>query len=201
MVSESNRGSSANQAQQSKRQRTSLNNDFSGNTAIQDQQLQSNDSSAIQSENYADNQSNVADSNNDDGIDNTFADGSNSFTAEQKLFKNDTRKADLFIDAQYVRWIKLHYPGKSIPTDGGLTCDLFLDIVPASPITFLNLHLSLPRQVVFNQWSLCAEVEQLPSFMDMGILTVPSDRVAATITQSDNAENTIVTYPHQMQEW
>ena len=27
-------------------------------------------------------------------------------------------------------------PDKSIPTDGGLTCDLFLDIVPSSPIAF-----------------------------------------------------------------
>ena len=88
LVSESNRGSSASQAQQSKRQRTKLNNDFSGNTASQDQQLQSNDSSAIQSRNCADNQATVAHSNNDDGIDNTFADGSNSFTAEQEeLFK------------------------------------------------------------------------------------------------------------------
>ena len=85
LVSESNRESSASQAQQSKRQRTSLNIDFSGNTTIQDQQLQSNDSSSIQSENYADNQATVAHSNNDD---NTFADGSNSFTAEQEeLFK------------------------------------------------------------------------------------------------------------------
>ena len=56
LASESNRGSSTSQAQKSKRQRTSLNNDFSGNTVIQDPQLQSNDSSAIQSENCADNQ-------------------------------------------------------------------------------------------------------------------------------------------------
>ena len=38
LVSVSDKGSSASHAQQSKRQRTSSNNDFSGNTAIQDQQ-------------------------------------------------------------------------------------------------------------------------------------------------------------------
>ena len=78
LVSESNRGSSASQAQQSKRQRNSLNNDFSSNTAIQNLQLQSNDSSPIQSENCADNRSTVAYSNNDDGNDNIFADGGNT---------------------------------------------------------------------------------------------------------------------------
>ena len=79
--------------------------------------------------------------------------------------------------------------------DGGLTCDLFLDIVPARPnASFENLHLSPPRQLAFNQWSSCEKVEQLPLFMDMGILTAPSDRVSATITQSHNAENTIVTF-------
>ena len=103
----------------------------------------SNNSSAIQSENCAGNQHTVANSNNDDGIDSTFGGGSNSFTAEQEeLFKRRYEEGyDLFNDADYVRWIKLHYPDKSIPTDGGLTCDLFSDIVPASLIAFIeNLH-------------------------------------------------------------
>ena len=67
----------------------------------------SNNSSAIQSENCADNQCTVAHSNNDDGIDNTFGGGSNSFTAEQELFKKRYEEGyDLLNDADYVRWIK-----------------------------------------------------------------------------------------------
>ena len=46
--------------------------------AIQDQQLQSIDSSTIQSEDCAGNQSTVAYSSNDYGIDNTLTDGSNN---------------------------------------------------------------------------------------------------------------------------
>ena len=41
---------------------------------------------------------------------------------------------DLFIDADYVRWIKIHHPDTKLPTDSALICILFLDIVPASPI-------------------------------------------------------------------
>ena len=144
LVSVSDRRSSASYAQQSKKQKSQF-KWFSGNTAIQDQQLQSSDSSAIQSENCAGNQSTVAHSSNDDGTDNTLTDGSNNFTIEQQeLFKKRCEEGfDLFIDVNYVRWIELHYPDKNIPTDGGLTCDFFKDIVPASPMaSFENLYLS-----------------------------------------------------------
>ena len=73
LLSESDKGSSASHAQQSKRQKTSSNNDFSGNTSIENRQLQSNDSSAIQSENCAGNQSTVAHSSNDDDVDNLLS--------------------------------------------------------------------------------------------------------------------------------
>ena len=73
LLSESDKGSSASHAQQSKRQKTSLNNDFSGSTSIENRQLQSNDSSAIQSENCAGNQSIVAHSSNDDDVNNLLS--------------------------------------------------------------------------------------------------------------------------------
>ncbi len=131
-------------------------------------------------------------SNNDNGDGNTYTNGDNSFTAEQEeLFKKRYEEGyDLFIDPDYVRWIKLHYPDFHLPTDSGLICDLFTDVVPVSPIAIFENSRS---PCSFNQSSSITEMEQLTSFMDIGISTLLSDRVSGTITQSQNAENTIVT--------
>ena len=67
-----------------------------------------------------------------------------SFTVEQEqLFKHRFEEGyNIFIDADYVRWLKLHHP-ESCPNDGS-DCELnndsviscFSDILPASPISF-----------------------------------------------------------------
>ena len=189
LLSEGNRESSASQVQQSQRNGASLNDEHSSDTVIQDLSSQIIDSSAVQvleSENYTGNQSSVAYFNDDGG----------DFTAEQEeLFKKRYKEGyNLFIDADYVRWIKIHHPDTKLPTDSAQICDFFSDIVPASPIGILeDPLLSPPSPLAFNQSSSITEVEQLVLRMDPGILTVPSDRAAGTVTQSRNAENSIVT--------
>ena len=189
LLSEGNRESSASQVQQSQRNGASLNDEHSSDTVIQDLSSQIIDSSTVQvleSENYTGNQSSVAYFNDDGG----------DFTAAQEeLFKKRYKEGyDLFIDADYVTWIKIHHPDTKLPTDSALICDFFLDIVPASPIGILkDPLLSPPSPLAFNQSSSITEVEQLVLRMDPGILTVPSDRAAGTVTQSRNAENIIVT--------
>ena len=188
LLSEGNEGSSACQVQQS---RGSLNDEHSGDTAIQDLSSQINDSSAIQvleTESCTGNQSSVAHFDND----------GSDFTAEQEeLYKKRYEEGyDLFIDADYVRWIKIHHPDTSLPTDSALVCDFFSDIIPASPLGNLeNPLLNTPSQLVFNQSSSITEVEQLTSLMHPGILTSPLGRVPGTVTQSlnINTENVIDT--------
>ena len=81
LLSEGNRESSASQVQQSQRNRASLNDEHSSDTAIQNLSSQIIDSSAVQvleSESYTGNQSSVAHFNDDGG----------DFTAKQEeLFK------------------------------------------------------------------------------------------------------------------
>ena len=153
MESESDRvpESSARQTEQS---RVSLNNKHSSDVAIQDPLSESNDFSAI-SESDIGNRSSIGMSNNDNGDGNTYTDGDNSFTAEQEelLKKRYEEGYDLFIDPDYVRWIKLHYPDFHLPTDSGLICDLFTDVVPVSPIAIFENSRSPCSFLQLQKWS------------------------------------------------
>ena len=101
---------------------------------------------------------------------------------------------DLFIDADCVKWIKIHHPDTSLHTDSAVICDFFSNIISASPIGILeNPLINTPSQLVFNQLSSITEVGQFASLMHPGILTSPLDRVPGTVTQSLNAEHVIVT--------
>ena len=167
-------GSSLNDDQPSG---SSLNDGHPNDTAIHDLSAHPSNSSALESGSY---QSNV---------DN----GGNDFTAEQEeLFKKRYEEGyDLFIDADYVKWIKIHYPDTSLPIDNASISDFFSDIAPASPV---EISVSSPvSPLPLNQFASSTETEELASSMDPNISTVSSDNTARTTAQSQTMQNIIVT--------
>ena len=109
---------------------SSLNDDHPIDIAIHDPSPQLNSSSALESECY---RSSV------------YNDGNNFTTEQEELFKKRYEEGyDLFIDADNVKWIKIHYPDTSLPEDNTSICDFFSDIVPASPVKILGNPLSSP---------------------------------------------------------
>ena len=170
-------GSSLNDDQPSG---SSLNDGHPNDTAIHDLSAQPSNSSALESGSY---QSNV---------DN----GGNDFTAEQEeLFKKRYEEGyDLFIDADYVKWIKIHYPDTCLPIDNASISDFFSDIAPASPVEILDNPVSSPvSPLPLNQFASSTETEELASSMDPNISTVSSDNIARTTAQSQTTQNIIVT--------
>ena len=97
---------------------------------------------AVVSEGNVDNDSDIAVENDTDEVQQSSPNV--SFTVEQEqLFKCCFKEGyNIFIDADYVRWLKLHHP-ESCPNDGS-DCDLnndsiisqLSDIIPASPVLF-----------------------------------------------------------------
>ena len=101
---------------------------------------------AVVSEGNVDTDSDITVENDTDEVQQSFPNA--SFTVEQEqLFKCHFEKGyNIFIDGDYVRWLKLHHP-ESCPNDGS-NCELnndsiisqLSDIIPASPVLFLVLE-------------------------------------------------------------
>ena len=98
---------------------------------------------AVVSEGNVDTDCDITVENDTDEVQQSFPNA--SFTVEQdQLFKCHFEKGyNIFIDADYVRWLKLHHP-ESCPNDSS-NCELnndsiisqLSDITPASPVLFL----------------------------------------------------------------